>query len=69
MKLIKKGKKISQTFKGSCSSCGAVFEAIRSELQVKRGDQREPGEFAHKNCTECGAKAGMGGIIFYPKES
>ena len=68
MKLIRKGTKRAEKFVGECRTCGAEFEANRNELQVEPGSQLEPGEFAHANCTECGAKAGFGAVLLYPKK-
>jgi phage terminase large subunit GpA-like protein len=53
MKLIKEGRKLHKKFRGTCPNCGSKFEAKRDELRIEYGDQREPGEFAHAQCTEC----------------
>ena len=61
MKLISKGKKKSDVFRGKCEHCGAFFEAERSELSVERWRNNE--ELARHDCSECGGK---NSIIFYP---
>jgi hypothetical protein len=63
MKLIKKGKRAKQLFRGECRGCGSAYQAERSELNVHSGDLREPGEWAQKKCPSPGCPQD---ITFYP---
>lgn len=66
MKCTKKGSKTNdQVWSGYCRRCKAEFEATRGELNISKCP-REGYEFAHADCSECGAKAGAA-VILYPK--
>ena len=61
MKCTRKGnKRAFEIFTGHCRQCKAEFEATRAELDVKY-------EFAHADCSECGASSGNA-VILYPKK-
>lgn len=53
-----------QVFSGSCSCCKAEFKAKRWELRVETCP-REHYEFAHADCSFCGAK---NMVLLYPKK-
>ena len=67
MKLTKRGDKLDRKWAGRCRICGSEYED--TEENVRRGKSercpREGYEFAHRDCPECGAKAGMA-VILYP---
>jgi hypothetical protein len=69
MKLIKAGNKLKRIWRGTCRNCESEFED--TEENVRRGKVesciREREEFAHRDCPECGRKAG-GAVILYPIE-
>ena len=66
MKCTKTGsKKDSQIWKGHCRQCKSEFEAERIELNISRCP-RDGYEFAHSDCSECGAKSGNA-LILYPQ--
>ena len=67
MKLIKKGARLHPKWEGECRKCGSTFEATDEEVRTGKVEScpREHYEFAHRDCPECGAKAGWA-IILYP---
>jgi hypothetical protein len=69
MKLIKAGNKHKQIWQGECRHCGSTFEDTDEivRLGVVESCPREHYEFAHRDCPECGRKAG-GAVILYPIE-
>ncbi len=57
MKLIKKGNKLDQIWRGACSRCGSVFEATGGEILQGDVITWDPKSDPHANreCTECNA--------------
>jgi hypothetical protein len=69
MKLIKRGHMLPPVWEGRCRKCFSLFED--SDENVKREGAiemcpRQGYRFAHRDCPECGAKAGFAAIL-YPK--
>jgi hypothetical protein len=66
MKLIKKGK-LPRIWRGSCRKCQAEFEDTEAHVREGKTEScpRERYGFAHRDCPECGAKAGNA-VILYP---
>lgn len=71
MKLIKKGERLTIIWRGCCRTCGSEFEDTNENVRKGKVENcmREHYEFAHRDCPECGAKAGGRGVILYPKKS
>jgi len=68
MKITKKGTPASERiWLGTCRNCKSEAEATESEMTHITHDQREGGSFSWEKCPVCGAGAGYGGMIFYPK--
>ena len=51
MRLVKIGKKGEKKWKGTCTGCGAKFEAKEKELNVTYD---RDGSLAQEDCTQCG---------------
>lgn len=67
MELVKKGRKQQQVWRGECRVCGSFFKDTDKNVRGGKVDRcpREQYEFAHRDCPECGAKAGNA-VILYP---
>lgn len=66
MKVIKRGKEHQALWRGKCSNCGSIVEAVATELKITQ-DQRD-GPFAWHKCPVCkaGDATGYHGVLFYP---
>jgi hypothetical protein len=69
MKLIKAGNKLKKIWRGECRNCGSEFEDTEENVRLGKVESyiREREEFAHRDCPECGRKAGWA-VILYPIE-
>ena len=62
MKIIQKGRlPKDRVWRGTCSNCRAVVEALESELTGIQGDQRD-GPFSREECPECHTPQ----LVFHP---
>ncbi len=61
MRIVSKGEPpVERLFRGRCTSCQSVMEALALELKVE-WDMREQGNFARAMCPMCKAE-----FILYP---
>ena len=69
MKLIKSGNKLKRIWRGTCRNCESEFEDTEEIVRLGKVERcmREHYEFAHRDCPECGRKAGRA-VILYPTE-
>jgi len=67
MKLIKAGDKHKIIWRGDCRYCGSMFEDTDENVKLGKVEScnREYYSFAHRDCPECGRKAGSA-VILYP---
>ena len=69
MKLINAGNKHPGIGRGTCRNCDSEFEDTDENVRLGKVESciRERDEFAHRDCPECGRKAGRA-VILYPIE-